>query len=52
MARFRLKYYLKGPLNPNQPTNQYMDGYSQMLSHMQVVTIYHDFNFKTTMKQT
>ena len=21
-ARYRLKYYLKGPLNPNQPTNQ------------------------------
>ena len=22
MARYRLKYCLKGPLNPNQPTNQ------------------------------
>ena len=21
-ARYRLKYYLKGPLNPKQPTNQ------------------------------
>ena len=21
-TRYRLKYYLKGPLNPNQPTNQ------------------------------
>ena len=23
-ARYRLKYYLKGPLNPKQPTNQYI----------------------------
>ena len=23
-ARYRLKYCLKGPLNPNQPTNQHM----------------------------
>ena len=22
MARYRLKYYFKGPLNPKQPTNQ------------------------------
>ena len=24
-ARYRLKYCLKGPLNPKQPTNQFMD---------------------------
>ena len=24
-ARYRLKYYLKGPLNPKQPTNQPMN---------------------------
>ena len=23
-ARYRLKYCLKGPLNPNQPTNQHL----------------------------
>ena len=25
-ARYRLKYCLKGPLNPNQPTNQPING--------------------------
>ena len=29
-ARYRLKYYLKGPLNPNQPTNQHR---KQTISH-------------------
>ena len=27
MARYRLKYCLKGPLNPKQPTNQRMKKY-------------------------
>ena len=26
-ARYRLKYYLKGPLNPKQPTNQLVPQY-------------------------
>ena len=34
MARYRLKYCLKGPLNPNQPTNQptYMYENEQLLT--------------------
>ena len=30
-ARYRLKYCLKGPLNPNQPTNQHI--YSNNYEH-------------------
>ena len=30
-ARYRLKYCLKGPLNPKQPTNQLTDGVSDIL---------------------
>ena len=36
-ARYRLKYYLKGPLNPKQPTNQnYL-----MVSHFQLAWLIH-----------
>ena len=29
-AQYRLKYCLKGPLNPKQPTNQYSNGASKV----------------------
>ena len=31
-ARYRLKYCLKGPLNPKQPTNQILNSLAQLLS--------------------
>ena len=35
-ARYRLKYCLKGPLNPKQPTNEQM--YSCFYSHSSITT--------------
>ena len=36
-ARYRLKYCLKGPLNPKQPTNQYSAGASYNLDDSRAV---------------
>ena len=33
-ARYRLKYCLKGPLNPKQPTNQPRDGSNEGSQHI------------------
>ena len=30
-ARYRLKYYLKGPLNPKQPTNKWLVGCFELI---------------------
>ena len=35
-ARYRLKYCLKGPLNPKQPTNQLITGYAEVLSYCEI----------------
>ena len=37
MARYRLKYCLKGPLNPKQPTNQKFLVHLIFLSHRQII---------------
>ena len=34
-ARYRLKYCLKGPLNPKQPTNHYMHIIIMLPAHLQ-----------------
>ena len=51
-ARYRLKYRLKGPLNPKQPTNQsYGEGRTNLgvrLRHMNECRIFH--NIHSTMK--
>ena len=40
-ARYRLKYCLKGPLNPKQPTNQLSLSLSLSLSHIFKQSVHH-----------
>ena len=40
-ARYRLKYCLKGPLSPSQPTNQPSQQFSTMLFHL-VIRVHSD----------
>ena len=37
-ARYRLKYCLKGPLNPKQPTNQHYQNMMNKLSNQSSIT--------------
>ena len=40
-ARYRLKYCLKGPLNPKQPTNQFIDNHGLCLYNTKSPTYLH-----------
>ena len=42
-ARYRLKYCLKGPLNPEQPTN------CNVHAHAQSITFCYFYNFNTSL---
>ena len=45
MARYRLKYCLKGPLNPKQPTNQYNQNYLGQMDRQTMQNAIHDLKF-------